>query len=780
MYDLQCLIRRLKMYALSTITILFQLFLAMDFCSDVKAYCSICTIGRTVCTTSPVEPFPLNLNPNTTALEITYKGEDAFTLTEKMVSRYRYLRALTVNGNLSSIKNNTFASSDHLQRLIISQSRLKSFPDNAFGVFSSLKDLLLPRNPLMEHIPTNIFPSLRRLVYLDLSYNNFNNICKADSIGDEFRRLPTMKGLSLAGLGNSADCKNIGENFFLPLIHIQQLNLSESAFFHGVQTILKPLTNLTDLEIYNIEPFNECPRLAGDLFGNLSSSIKYIQARSWRTNEKRGPNCTITEATLKRLAHLRHLSTLDFEYGDGIFGSTLQKGLFQALPQLRQLHLGWCRITEIENGALSGLHLTNLELTGNPLGNQEFWVNGRNLSMNTTDLVVLKQCTITAEDNFPFYADFIIRNFPALLTLDLSKNIMNRLPTFIKSGSLYTSKLKLKINLHSNILHLLLKREVNDLCQAFPHLDALDLSNNYLTVMETMCTSLTDLRLNENKLYTDTKTNFETIKLLYRLTHLDLSGNSLTSIPADLFNHMSELKSLGLINNLLSSIDNQQFVFNPRIYNLDLSKNSLVNFPVTALANNTRLKYLSLNTNKISIFDKSFIHFIDSAPRLKTLRIDNNSFDCSCDQLYFQEWANTSSKVMYADQLVCSRPHTLRGKQIILYEQPIFDCYFKWALVGLAALVGLVATVLVVYRLRWYLAHLRFAALSVAERLVDIKWQDQCKYDAMVIFNSKSDDDTNWVKKLMIELEGGDYPQPINLNKPDGRVRCRHMDRFIC
>ena len=76
---------------------------------------------------------------------------------------------------------------------------------------------------------------------------------------------------------------------------------------------------------------------------------------------------------------------------------------------------------------------------------------------------------------------------------------------------------------------------------------------------------------------------------------------------------------------------------------------------------------------------------------------------------------------------------------------------------------------MVTYRLRRYLAHIRFAALSVAEKLVEIKRQDECKYDAMVIFNSKSDYDTNWVKQLMIELAGGDYPN-INLERPDERV----------
>ena len=75
-------------------------------------------------------------------------------------------------------------------------------------------------------------------------------------------------------------------------------------------------------------------------------------------------------------------------------------------------------------------------------------------------------------------------------------------------------------------------------------------------------------------------------------------------------------------------------------------------------------------------------------------------------------------------------------------------------------------------------AHLRFAALSVAERLVDIKQQDECKYDAMVIYNFKSDADTAWVQKLMFELEGGNYPRLTDLEGTDGRV-CETPITFV-
>ena len=190
---------------------------------------------------------------------------------------------------------------------------------------------------------------------------------------------------------------------------------------------------------------------------------------------------------------------------------------------------------------------------------------------------------------------------------------------------------------------------------------------------------------------------------------------------------------------------------------------------MTVLRNVSGLKQLYLRKNQISIFDESFVNYVNKTPSLVTLRIDNNLFDCSCKQLYFQTWVKHSNLIEHKDDLRCHQPHSLQNQTVAGYKRPLFDCYIKWVLVGFAAFVGLLLVVMVTYRLRWYLAHIRFAALSVAEKLVEIKRQDECKYDAMVIFNSKSDHDRNWVKQLMTELEGGDYPN-INLERPDERV----------
>ena len=125
-----------------------------------------------------------------------------------------------------------------------------------------------------------------------------------------------------------------------------------------------------------------------------------------------------------------------------------------------------------------------------------------------------------------------------------------------------------------------------------------------------------------------------------------------------------------------------------------------------------------------------------------------------------------SKNLQRGEQLSCQTPESLALAPIVDYHQPVFDCYIKWVLDAVGGLIGLILLVFVLYRLRWYLAHFKYIRSSV----IELKLQDECKYDAMVLFNSKSNDDTNWVKLLMFELEGGDFPQPINLTRPDERV----------
>ena len=325
-------------------------------------------------------------------------------------------------------------------------------------------------------------------------------------------------------------------------------------------------------------------------------------------------------------------------------------------------------------------------------------------------------------------------------------------------------------DLFSNKLLTVSQSGMSEVCRVMPELKYIDLSYNELTTIELLCPSLEEVVLVEN-LMDLSQINYKSIKQLQELRHLNMNRNKITTLPPDIFHLMSHLNTLHLIDNQITSLDVDQFLYNSHLDWLGLALNSLESFNPNLLRNNSRMYTLYLHGNKINSFSKDFIASMESKKNLTRIRLERNPFDCSCGQMYFQSWVRTTKRLENKDELECLQLDSLRGQSISQYDDPIFECYVKWGLVGVAGTVGLILVIMVTYRLRWYLSHIRYVALSVSDRLRDLKQQDECKYDAMVVFNSKSNEDTNWVKELMIQLEGGDYPQPINLQSPDGRVK---------
>ena len=118
------------------------------------------------------------------------------------------------------------------------------------------------------------------------------------------------------------------------------------------------------------------------------------------------------------------------------------------------------------------------------------------------------------------------------------------------------------------------------------------------------------------------------------------------------------------------------------------------------------LHSLKLHLNSITILTKELVEYANSSPSLNWLVLHPNPFDCSCDQLYFQTWVKQSKNLQYKEKLHCQTPEKLKHVRIIDYHQPPLDCYIKWGLDAAGGLIGLILLVFVLYRLRWYLAHI--------------------------------------------------------------------------
>lgn len=735
-------------------------------------YCH-CSEASTDCTIIKGNPFPLSLDPKTKILQIDYKGNESFTLTGEMLDYYPHLVELTIKGNLDHVAERAFQRSKLLRNLTIHYSTLKVLHYNIFGDENDLDTLILSDNRLLPQLPFEIFSSLTELRSLDLSYNDFRVCNGKDSIGEEFKQLRQLQSLNLAGLGSEEDCKGISHNFFAPIEHVTHLNLSESGFFHGDLSILKPLSGLTFLSLNNVSPFNKCPSKVQSLFGNLSTTLQHIEAERWRYQGPLDTLCYFNNETLSGLQNMTDLAFISFEYGDRPFATVLRKGIFRFLTHLQSLNFGWSRIATIEDGALDGLKISKLHLQDNPIGQQPIWGAGRNQPMESVLELDLSDCGIFTDASFNYNASFLLQSFPNLGKLGLSRNMLLSLPIFSNPEALASPSSIHTLDLFSNLIKRLSYQEMSALCHVMPALNNLYIPQNEIVSIELLCPTLKALHAKENAIEfsqnpedTFKYHNYQTIKNLTNMVYLDLSDNKISIIPNDIFYQMVKMSHLNLIGNQIVSLDNNMFLYNANLQSLYLSNNRLTTFDSKLLNHCKALERLMISQNKISLFDVEFVNEIESKDSLRSVRIDENPFDCSCGQLFFQSWVQRSKKLKFGQDLQCVQPSNLLNQKISEYKQPQFQCVYKWVVDGVAGLVGLVLIIIVTYQLRWYLTNIPYLTRSMRY----LRQQDECHYDAMVIFNSKSNKDTDWVKELMRELEGGDYPQPINIQEPDGRV----------
>ena len=137
-----------------------------------------------------------------------------------------------------------------------------------------------------------------------------------------------------------------------------------------------------------------------------------------------------------------------------------------------------------------------------------------------------------------------------------------------------------------------------------------------------------------------------------------------------------------------------------------------------------------------------------------------NPFDCSCGQKYFQDWVKHSKQIVSKVNLTCSSPASLQNLTIIAYQQPFIDCYLSGVITGTILCLSCVVLVRIAYRITTLYNMIK--PRCHLEKLSTIFPDDDFHYDAMVIFNSKSTNDTRLVLEMLENLEGVDYHlQPI-------------------
>ncbi|KAM7291200.1 toll-like receptor 2 [Ixodes scapularis] len=266
---------------------------------------------------------------------------------------------------------------------------------------------------------------------------------------------------------------------------------------------------------------------------------------------------------------------------------------------------------------------------------------------------------------------------------------------------------------------------------------------------------------------------------LTNLKHLDLSDNPVFRIGSTfsphIFQGMTNLNSLILSNTKISDMAKAvSFSDLTSLEYLDVSNNSIVTVPKEVFISGVNLKHLDLSRNiidrwsplpsslmNLQILDLSsnrLRHFrtdvINGFNRLRTLDVSKNPFACTCGITPFLEWTKTSNVTLinlaYEELHSCSEPRDMAGRHIrsvLPHLQKICKPTILISIMCVAILVLVFVILLVsgyIYRRRFELWLQTQSAMSSSANRAYI-------YDAFV---SYSNSDTQWViSRLLPQLE---------------------------
>ncbi|XP_068602166.1 toll-like receptor 7 [Brachionichthys hirsutus] len=266
-------------------------------------------------------------------------------------------------------------------------------------------------------------------------------------------------------------------------------------------------------------------------------------------------------------------------------------------------------------------------------------------------------------------------------------------------------------------------------------------------------------------------------KKLLNLTVLDISYNNLNFIPQQVFSGLPDkLETLYIRSNKLKAFawGKLQFLHNLKV--LDLSGNSLTTVP-HMLANCTKsirelilhnnqilkltpdflkdaysLKYLDLSFNRIGHVEKSSFPD-DVVNQMEMLLLHNNKFMCSCNAAWFVSWLNWTTVTIprLATDVTCASPGAQRGHPVVSVD--LLACQHRYisiiifiltTSITLSVLTLSISSHLFMWDV-WYIYHFCRAKMKGYGRL----HSQSSVYDAFVIYDKEDPAVTEWVMKEM-------------------------------
>lgn len=306
-------------------------------------------------------------------------------------------------------------------------------------------------------------------------------------------------------------------------------------------------------------------------------------------------------------------------------------GLFADMPNLHELYLSHNQIIDLPRNAFAALpKLHILNLANNQLSIIPFQVFQTLNQLQHLDLSSNRLVTIL--DNF------FLRN-GALTALNLRNNSIDKMLKNSLNGLMHLVELDLSENHITSI-----DRNAFD---SLTSLQQLNLCQNNLTVIPTTLFQ----RLLQLKYLNLSRNNFKTLPNgifanQFGLEQLIIDGTSISKLnnwvsrkPHEVKKDvLQQLQIVSLRNNRnLQEIDGITFRSLPAVEQLDLSGNSLRTLPAE-IGELKELNYLDISRNGYISLTKQ----LNTLQRLQTINMLGNSYECDCQMVWLAAWINAT------------------------------------------------------------------------------------------------------------------------------------------
>ncbi|XP_054644163.1 toll-like receptor 8 [Dunckerocampus dactyliophorus] len=738
-------------------------------------------------------------------------------------------------GRSMHIADNSFALMTKLQDLDLSFNNLTQVPK---GLPSSLHMLKLGNNQI-EYISDNDFCGMNQLKVLKIQGNcrRCQNApfpcvpCKNGSLAihpDAFSALTRLETLSLAG--NSLTYMN--PSWFQKLKQLKELLISFNFLQTAITGEAKFLSLLPKLEKidlsfnFDLKTYPTTLRLSEHFSSLVSLRTLHLEGLVFQE---------IGADTLRPLYNLKNLSTLNLGTN---FIMQLNSTIFRKFPHLRLTYLGENRLYPISVKTLmhssdgynerpdyslatfTRPHPKEFEIS-HSFVKQECFDSGRVLSLNSNNLFFISPlqfhgytnitCLNLSGNGFSSALNGTeFSSIPTLTYLDLSFNKIDLAYDNALSELKNLQVLDISHNSHYFIAYAI-THNLNFL-KKLPVLRVLNMSHNSISMLTTKqmySKSLTELQFRANHLGTLWKEKdnsyINIFTHLTNLTILDISDNSMTKLPEDVYDSLPRnLIILRMSHNSLKDFMWDKLSNFPKLQTLDLSFNSISD--VRGIDSNATctLTYLDLSHNDIFHLDDGFMR---GAKSLRTLSLSHNKlslinqstfssghdklllggnpFQCTCDMLDFILWIENSGVHIprLTTDVTCEGPEKQKGRPLILFDinQCVNDSLaFLLYIVTLSFIIVFMFVVTVAHLFYWdasYILHYVKAKLKGYHSL------NSCRsiYDVFVTYDTKDPHVSEWVMKyLRVKLEDeGEKHLPLCLEQRDWIPGVPLMDNLI-